>query len=158
MSNVTDIDYYKFQPQGDSPVDNDWRSAAPRCGECGRAIDEDEGCKDADCLAERESDDAERLAFVGKLTEIMIAVAREVECPKVGLTDTLKAENYLDSYDNDHDAMMLLWQAWDAASPRIRRLIVSAIGHLRESAMEEIPYESTIPNKDSHGRRYGKRV
>lgn len=131
MSNVTDIDHYKFQPQGDSPVDNDWRSAAPRCGECGAAIDEDEGCRDADCVAERE---------------------------EVSTINNATDKNYLDSYTNDHDAMMLLWQAWDAAPPRIRRLIVSAIGHLRESAMKEIPYESTIPNKDNYGRRYGKKV
>jgi hypothetical protein len=39
----------------DSPVESDWRSAAPRCSNCGAGIDEDEGCKDADCIAERES-------------------------------------------------------------------------------------------------------
>lgn len=57
MSNF-EIDSYKFQLQGDSPVDNDWRSAAPRCPDCGSAnLDEDENCLDVDCLAERESNE-----------------------------------------------------------------------------------------------------
>lgn len=40
----------------DSPVESDWRSAAPRCPECRRPIDEDEGCLDTDCLAERNAE------------------------------------------------------------------------------------------------------
>lgn len=73
MSNF-EIDSYKFEPQGDSPVDDDWRSSPAN-------LDEDENCLDVDCLAEREADGAERLAFVGKLTEIMIAGAEEVSLP-----------------------------------------------------------------------------
>lgn len=59
----------------------------------------------------------------------------------------------LDGYANDHDAMMLLWEAWHKAPHgRIRRLIVSAVGHLRESAMKEIPYGATTPNKGWNGK------
>lgn len=41
-------------PTNDSPcAEYDWRQACPRCAECGRPIDEDRGCQDEDCLAER---------------------------------------------------------------------------------------------------------
>lgn len=61
---ITDMDFYKFEQAGDSPVDNDWSYAAPRCRECGRAIDEDEGCLDEDCIAERdEREDRENEVF-----------------------------------------------------------------------------------------------
>lgn len=57
-------------------------------------------------------------------------------------------------YDNNHDAMMLLWEAWHKAPHgRIRRLIVSAIGHLRESAFREISYGAVTPNKGWDGKR-----
>lgn len=53
-----DPDHFRFSEGrdgtvcNDSPVDNDWRADAPRCKDCGRAIDEDKGRTDADCLAE----------------------------------------------------------------------------------------------------------
>lgn len=40
----------------DSPVDLSGHEGAPRCSECGRAIDEDEGCLDPDCIAERNAE------------------------------------------------------------------------------------------------------
>lgn len=40
----------------DSPVDLSGREGAPRCQYCGRAIDEDEGCTDPDCIAENQED------------------------------------------------------------------------------------------------------
>ena len=44
------------QQPNDSPCNEyDWRQACPRCSECGRPIDEDRGCQDEDCLAEREA-------------------------------------------------------------------------------------------------------
>lgn len=54
-----DPDHFRFSEgrngtiRNDSPVEDDWRQDAPRCSDCGRSIDEDEGCQD--CLAERNS-------------------------------------------------------------------------------------------------------
>lgn len=39
----------------DSPVDLSGREGVPRCSDCRRAIDEDEGCLDPDCIAERDA-------------------------------------------------------------------------------------------------------
>lgn len=59
----------------------------------------------------------------------------------------------LDNDSNDHDAMMLLWEAWHKAPHgRIRRLIVSAIGHLRESAAKDLGYGATTPNRGWNGK------
>ena len=103
MSNFQDLDYYKFQPQGDSPLDLSGREGAPRCPRCKSTnLDEDENCLDPDCVAEREADDAERLAFVGKLTEIMIAAgAQEIELPASDLAKsvTCATENCQDEVD-----------------------------------------------------------
>ena len=37
----------------DSPVESDWWRDCPKCQWCKRPIDEDRGCQDADCVAER---------------------------------------------------------------------------------------------------------
>jgi hypothetical protein len=67
--------------------------------------------------------------------------------------------NYFAEYDTRHEAIRLLWEAWQKAPHgRLRRVIANAVGHIRESALDLIPYGATTPNKDSYGRRYGKRV
>lgn len=43
--------------------------SAPRCGECGRAIDEDEGCQDVDCLAGRADEAATIVNTLGAMDE-----------------------------------------------------------------------------------------
>lgn len=58
-----DPDFWRFREYAeghtnDSPVESDWRSAAPRREDCYRTIDEDEGCTHPDCLAERNEADA----------------------------------------------------------------------------------------------------
>lgn len=68
-----------------------------------------------------------------------------------------------DEYVTRHDAILLLWDAYDRADFdiegfRIRGRIRRAINYLRNTALDLIPYGATTPNKDSHGRRYGKRV
>jgi len=52
MSGPLDIDHYKFQPVSDSPIEDDWRSAAPRTcpgyaddeGNCGDEVESGEYC------------------------------------------------------------------------------------------------------------------
>jgi hypothetical protein len=61
MTRDYDPDEWRFRQYAeghtdDSPVDLSGREGAPRCEYCHRPIDEDEGCIDPDCIAEREEE------------------------------------------------------------------------------------------------------
>ena len=69
------------------------------------------------------------------------------------------SEGYFKEWDTRHEAMSLLWEAWHKAPHgRLRRVIANAVGHIRETAYDLIPYGATTPNKGWNGKRYGERV
>lgn len=67
--------------------------------------------------------------------------------------------SYFEEYDTLHEAMKLLSDAWWLTEDmRIRGRITRAVGYIRDTALDLIPYGATTPNKGTDGRRYGRTV
>ena len=66
--------------------------------------------------------------------------------------------NYFEEYATRHDAIMILWDAYDRAEFEHKGKIRRAINYLRGTAMVLIPYEATTPNRVIDGRRYGRQA
>lgn len=65
-----------------------------------------------------------------------------------------KVTGYFDEYETRHQAMRLLSEAWwKTSDQRLRSIIKRAIDHVRDEALDLIPYSATTPNKTWDGKR-----
>lgn len=79
--------------------------------------------------------------------------------PLRSCSEVQRDRSYFDEYNTRHEAMRMLSEAWwKTQDTRLREVIHNAIGHVRDAALDLIPYGLTTPNKDSYGRRHGRMV
>lgn len=81
-------------------------------------------------------------------------MVHQQEKQKLKADPSLPWKRYLDEYETRHEAMRLLSNAWwETDDQRIKGIITRAVNHVRDAAMQLIPYGATTPNKTWDGRR-----
>jgi hypothetical protein len=66
-----------------------------------------------------------------------------------------KEASYFEEFDTRHEAMKLLSDAWWLTDDKeLKGRITRAVGYIRDTAMDLIPYSCTTPNKGANGSRY----